>query len=246
VLAAYAATGIAVAGIHAWMLLRGRSPEFHRRALAIALMLGAPAAVLQPISGDLSARTVAVTQPVKLAALEALWETQRGAPLTVGGLPDQARATTRWGIDIPYGLSLLSHHDPHAVVQGLKSFPRTDWPPVAVVHTAFDVMVALGTTMALVGLWVGWVAFRHRDLTTQRRLLRALAVITPFGFLATEAGWVVTEVGRQPWVVYGVMRTADAVTPMPGLVVPMTLFTLVYILLGVIVAWLIASMVRET
>jgi cytochrome d ubiquinol oxidase subunit I len=246
VVAAYAATGIAVAGIHAWMLLRGRNPEFHRRALAIALMLGAPAAVLQPISGDLSARTVAVTQPVKLASLEALWETQRGAPLTLGGIPDEARATTRWGIDIPSGLSLLAHHDPHAEVKGLKSFPRNDWPPVVVVHIAFDLMVALGTAMALVGLWVGWVALRRRDLTTQRRLLRSLALITPFGFIATEAGWVVTEVGRQPWVVYGVMRTADAVTPMPGLVVPMTLFTLVYILLGVIVVWLIASMVRET
>jgi cytochrome d ubiquinol oxidase subunit I len=246
VIAAYAATGLAVAGIHAWMLLRGRQPELHRRALAIALVLGAPAAVLQPISGDLSARTVAATQPVKLASLESLWDTQRGAPLAIGGVPDQTRATTRWAIEIPYGLSLLAFHDPFAEVKGLTSFPRSDWPPVAIVHMAFQVMVALGLSMAFVGLWVGWVAWRRRDLSTQRRLLIALAVVTPFGFLATEAGWVVTEVGRQPWVVQGVLRTADAVTPMPGLIVPMTLFTLLYIGLGAIVVRLIASMVRET
>jgi cytochrome d ubiquinol oxidase subunit I len=246
VIAAYAATGLAVAGIHAWMLLRGGSPELHRRALAIALVLGAPAAVLQPISGDLSARTVAATQPVKLASLESLWDTQRGAPLAIGGVPDEAHETTRWAVEVPYGLSLLAYHDPLAEVKGLKAFPRSDWPPVAIVHLAFQVMVALGLAMAFVGLWAGWVAWRRRELTTQRRLLIALAAVTPFGFLATEAGWIVTEVGRQPWVVHGVLRTADAVTPMPGLVVPMTLFTLLYIGLGAIVVRLITSMVRET
>jgi cytochrome d ubiquinol oxidase subunit I len=246
VLAAYAATGLAVAGIHAWMLLRGRSPELHRRALVIALILGAPAAVLQPLSGDLSARTVARTQPVKLASLESVWETQRGAPLTIGGVPDEAHETTRWAMEIPYGLSLLAFHDPSAEVRGLKSFPRSDWPSIVVVHIAFQVMVALGTSMAVVALWAGWAAWRRRELTRERRLLRALTIVAPFGFLATEAGWIVTEVGRQPWVVQGVMRTADAVTPMPGLVVPMTVFTLVYVGLGAIVVRLIRSMVRET
>jgi cytochrome d ubiquinol oxidase subunit I len=245
-LAAYAATGLAVAGVHAWMLLRGGSPAFHRRALNIALLVGAPAAVLQPISGDFSARTVAVTQPIKLASMEALWKTQRGAPLSIGGLPDEAREQTRWALKIPYGLSLLAFHDPHAEVKGLESVPRTDWPPVAVVHVAFQVMVGLGTTMALVALWAGWVAWRRRDVTAHRGLLRALALLTPFGFIATEAGWVVTEVGRQPWIAHGLMRTADAVTPMPGLLVPMTLFTLLYIGLGAIVVTLVSSLVRET
>jgi cytochrome d ubiquinol oxidase subunit I len=246
VLAAFAATGMAVAGVHAWMLLRGRSPAFHGRALRIALLLGAPAAVLQPVSGDQIARMVAATQPVKLAALESLWETQRGAPLQIGGLPDDPREITRWALRVPGGLSLLAYHDPRAEVKGLKSFPRADRPPVAVVHVAFQVMVALGTSMALVALWAGWAAWRGHELATERRLLRALAVVAPFGFLATEAGWVVTEVGRQPWVVQGVLRTADAVTPMPGLVVPMLLFTVVYIALGAIVVRLIVSMVRET
>jgi cytochrome d ubiquinol oxidase subunit I len=245
-LAAYCATGLAVAGVHAWMLLRGGSPAFHRRALTIALFVGAPAAVLQPLSGDISAGVVALTQPVKLAALEAQWETERGAPLRIGGWPNAAREETRWALEIPYGLSLLAFHDPGAEVKGLKAVERADRPPVATVHLAFQTMVGLGSLMALVALWAGWMAWRGRDITAHRGLLRALALITPFGFIATEAGWIVTEVGRQPWVVQGLMRTSDAVTPMPGLVVPMVLFTLLYIGLGVIVVALVARLVRET
>jgi cytochrome d ubiquinol oxidase subunit I len=244
-LAAYAATGLAVAGVHAWMLLRDRASVFHRRGLTIALLVGAPAAVLQPLSGDLSARVVALTQPVKLAALEGQWQTERGAPLRIGGLPDAAREQTRWAIEIPYGLSLLAFHDPDAEVRGLTSVPREDRPPVAVVHLAFQVMVALGTVMALVALWTGWVAWR-RDVAGDRRLLGALVLVAPCGFVATEAGWIVTEVGRQPWVVQGLMRTSDAVTPMPGLVVPLVTFTLLYLGLAAIVVALIASLVRES
>ena len=245
-LAAYAATGLAVAGIHALMLLRGATRDFHRRALGIALLVGAPAAALQPLSGDLSARVVALTQPVKLAALEGQWSTERGAPLRIGGWPDEAREETRWALEIPYGLSLLAFHDPAAEVMGLRAVPRSDRPPVTVVHLAFQVMVGLGSVMALVSLWAGWTAWRRRDFAEQRALLRALVLVAPFGFVATEAGWIVTEVGRQPWVVQGLMRTSSAVTPMPGLVVPLVLFTLLYIGLGAIVATLIASLVRET
>ena len=245
-LAAYAATGLAVAGLHAWMLLRGRNAPLHRRALVIALLVGAPAAVLQPLSGDISARVVAETQPVKLAALEGQWATVRGAPLRIGGWPDVEREETRWALEIPYGLSLLARHDPGATIQGLKAVARRDRPPVAVVHLAFQAMVGAGSTMMLVAVWAGWLAWRRRDLADERWFLRALATITPFGFIATEAGWIVTEVGRQPWVVQGVMRTADAVTPMPGLIVPMLSFTLLYIALGAIVATLMASLMRET
>jgi len=245
-LASYAATGMAVAGVHAWMLLRGAAPAFHRRALMLALSVGAPAAVVQPLSGDLSARVVAETQPVKLAALEGQWETERGAPLRIGGWPDASREETRWALEIPRGLSLLAFHDPHAEVRGLRSVPPEDRPPVRIVHVGFQTMVGLGSAMALVALWAGWVAWRRRDLSSDRRLLRALVIVAPFGFLATEAGWVVTEVGRQPWVVQGFMRTANAVTPMPGLVVPLLTFTALYIGLGVVVVALVASLVRET
>lgn len=245
-LASYAATGLAVAGVHAWMLLRGAARDFHVRALSVALVVGAPAAVLQPLSGDVSARVVASTQPVKLAALEGQWATERGAPLRIGGLPDAAREETRWALEIPYGLSLLAFHDPRAEVKGLRTVPRADRPPVAVVHLAFQTMVALGSAMALVALWVGWAAWRGRVIAEHGLLLRALVLVAPFGFLATEAGWIVTEVGRQPWVVQGLMRTASAVTPMPGLVVPLLVFTCLYVGLGAIVVTLVASLVRET
>ncbi|MFL5403300.1 MAG: cytochrome ubiquinol oxidase subunit I [Gemmatimonadales bacterium] len=238
-LAAYAATGFAVAGIHAFLLLFDRENAFHRRALSVALVLGAPAAVLQPISGDISARQVARTQPVKLAAAEAHFETQAGAPLILGGWPNPETGRTRFAIEIPYGLSLLAFHDPEAVVKGLKDFPRTNWPNVRIVHAAFQIMVALGTYLALVSLWAAWVVFKRKDVTANRRLLQAITLGGPMGFLAIEAGWTVTEVGRQPWIIYDVLRTADAVTPMPGLIVPFLLFTLLYCFLGIIVVWLL-------
>jgi cytochrome d ubiquinol oxidase subunit I len=238
-LAAYAATGFAVAGIHAFLLLKDPANAFHRRALEIALIVGAPAAVLQPISGDIAARHLARHQPVKLAAAEALFRTQRGAPLSLGGWPDVARRETRFGLDIPRGLSLLAFHDPNARVEGLDAAPEDDWPNVPAVHLSFQLMVALGTYMALVALWAGWLAWRRTDLAHHRWLMRAVALAAPMGFLAVELGWMVTELGRQPWVIYGVLRTRDAVTPMPGLVVPFVTFTLLYCFLGVIVCWLL-------
>ncbi len=245
-LAAYAGTGLTVAGIHAIAILRGNRSAFHRRALGIALTLGAPAAILQPLSGDVSARSAAVHQPAKLAALEAHFETQRGAPLHIGGWPDVDERVTRWAIRIPHGLSLLAFHDPNAEVKGLDTVPRDQWPPVAIVHVAFQVMVALGTIMALVSVWALWRWWRGRAIDAvvgDRRLLRALALVTPMGFLAIEAGWTVTEVGRQPWIIHGVLRTSDAVTPMPGLVVPFLIFTLLYLLLGVIVVYLLRQQI---
>ena len=245
-LASYAATGMAVAGIHALMLLRDGGSVFHRRALTIALLVGAPAAILQPISGDLSARVVAVTQPVKLAALEGQWDTMRGAPLRIGGWPDAASERTRWALEVPYGLSLLAYHDPFARVAGLRDVPRENRPPVAIVHLAFQAMVGLGTALAMVAAWAGWSAIRRRGTPDHRALLRALVIVAPFGFLATEAGWIVTEVGRQPWVVQGLMRTSRAVTPMPALVVPMVLFTLLYCALAAVVVSLLVYLVRDT
>jgi cytochrome d ubiquinol oxidase subunit I len=238
-LASYAATGFAVGGIHAILLLVDRQNAFHRRALAISLLVGAPAAVLQPISGDLSARAVAENQPAKLAAAESHFVTARRVPLVIGGIPDPDRQETRYAVRIPGGLSFLAFHDVNAEVKGLMEFPRADWPNVLIVHTAFQLMVGLGTFLALVSLWVGFLALRRRDLSDNIWLLRVLALATPMGFIAIEAGWTVTEVGRQPWVVYNIQRTADAVTPMPGLIVPFLGFTLLYCFLGAIVVWLL-------
>jgi cytochrome bd ubiquinol oxidase subunit I len=209
-------------------------------------MMGTPAAILQPISGDVSARTVAIWQPTKLAALEGQFATERGAPLRIGGWPDVDAQRTRFALEIPRGLSLLAFHDINAEVKGLGAFPRENWPPLPPVHVGFQLMVGLGTAMALVSLWAAVVMVRTGDVMRHRWLLRALAIVTPFGFIATEAGWTVTEVGRQPWVVQGILRTADAVTPMPGLIVPMLAFAALYIGLSAIVIRLIMTMVRET
>ena len=238
-LAAFAATGLAVAGIHAFLLLRRPNDPFHRRALGIALVVGVPAALLQPLSGDISARYVAKWQPAKLAAMEGHFVTERGASLSIGGIPDEETRTTQWAIRIPRALSLLAFHDPDAEVKGLDAFPESDWPPVLIVHLAFQVMVGLGTAMAVVSLWAVLIRWRRRELSAERNFLRAVVAVAPMGFVAIEAGWVVTEVGRQPWIVYNLFRTADAVTPMPGLVYPFALFTVIYIFLALVVVWLL-------
>src|ERR671910_556728 len=187
-LASYAATGFAVAGIHAFLLLLDRENSFHRRALSVALLVGAPAALLQPISGDMSAKAVARVQPAKLAAMEAHFETGPRAPLLVGGWTDMDKAETRYAIRIPGGLSFLAFGDVDAEVKGLKDFPRDQWPHVPIVHTAFQAMVALGTYLALVSLWAAWVGWRQRDVSGDRRPLVAVALAAPMGFIAIEAG----------------------------------------------------------
>ncbi len=237
-IAAYLATAAAVAGIHAFMLLRHPADRFHRRALGIALWVLAISAVLQPISGDHSAKVVAKTQPAKLAALEGQFRTERGAPLRIGGLPDPASETTRYALEIPRGLSFLAHGDFDAEVVGLDQFKPEDRPNPVVVHLAFQVMVAAGMALMGLGLLCALLAWRRRGLPRQRWLLWLIVLGGPLGFVAIEAGWVVTEVGRQPWVIYGLVRTADAVTPMPGLAVTFTTFTILYLFLAAVVAWL--------
>jgi cytochrome bd ubiquinol oxidase subunit I len=246
VLAAYVATGFGVAGVHAFFLLRDRTSIFHRRAFSIALAMGAAAIPLQIVSGDLITRMVVARQPAKFAAMEGLFRTQASAPLTLGGLPDEKTMETRFAVHVPYALSLLAHHDPNATVVGLDQIPRDDWPDVLAVHLGFQVMVASGVALLGLAAWAGWLAWRRRRLPDTPWFLRASVAATPLGFIAIEAGWVVTEMGRQPWIIYGVMRTADAVTPMPGLVVPFAVFTGVYLLLSVILVALLRRGFMET
>ncbi len=242
-LAAYASVGFAVAGIHAFLLLRDPGDPLHRRALVIALWVGGIPALLQPLAGDLAAKQVAEHQPVKLAALEGQFRSERGAPLRLGGWPDEDAGETRWSLEIPYLLSVLAFADPQAEVRGLEAFPRNEWPPVAIVHVAFQVMVACGLAMAAVTSVGAVLAWRKRRLPDERWYLKTLVAASPLGLVALEAGWTVTEVGRQPWIVRGVMRTADAVTPMPNLVVPFATFTLLYLMLGAIVVVLLKRQV---
>ncbi len=244
-LAAYAAVGVGVAGIHARLLLRDPDNLFHRRACAIALAVGLPSAFFMPLSGDWAGRVVARTQPAKLAALEGQFATQTYAPLRLGGIPDVGARETRYAIEIPGGLSILAHGDPAARVIGLNDIPRELWPPVAAVHMAFQVMVGIGTWLAALAVWAAVLWWRKR-LFQSRLFLRAAAISTVLGFIALEAGWMVTELGRQPWVIQGVMKTSAAVTPMPGLVVPFVLFTIIYVVLAAVVIGLIRRTVRET
>lgn len=235
ILAAYVATGFVVAGIHAFQLLREPDNIFHQRALRIALLVGGVSILLQLISGDILAKVVADYQPAKLAALEGQFWTEAGAPLRLGGLPDVEQGILRYAIEIPYGLSFLLYLDPNAVVTGLDGIPRDQWPPVGVVRMAFQIMMFSGFAMAGVTLWGLWLWWRRVALFRSRAFLIALVLAAPLGVVATEAGWTATEVGRQPWIIVGVMKTAEAVTPMPGLVVPLVIFVLLYLFLGAMV-----------
>jgi cytochrome d ubiquinol oxidase subunit I len=235
-----------MAGIHALVLLRHPGSAFHRKALSVALPLACVTALVQPLVGDLSAKSVARQQPVKLAAMEGHFETERGAALRLGGLPDVESGTTPYALEIPRGLSILAHADPEAEVKGLNDFPRDEWPPVAKVHIAFQVMVGTGTAMALLAGVTLWLRWRRGEWPQGRKVLWGWLLCGPLGVVAMEAGWLVTEWGRQPWIVRGVMRTADAVTPVPHLAAPFWTFTLVYLFLGAMVTFLLVRQVSGT
>jgi cytochrome d ubiquinol oxidase subunit I len=181
--------------------------------------------------------------------MEGQFETRTRAPLRLGGLVDHAARKTRYAIEIPGGLSFIAFDDPDATVRGLNDFPEADWPS-PVVHIAHQVMVGIGMSAAALAAWivVAWWRARRRGgrLGENPWLLRALVVFGPLGFVAIEAGWTVTEVGRQPWVIYGVLRTSAAVTPMPGLIVPFTTFTLLYLGLAAAVVAILRRQVRKT
>ncbi len=238
-LAAYASVAFAVLGIHAWCLLRDPESRFHQRALSLAFALAAVSVPAQIVSGDLSAKHLADHQPQKLAAAEGLFVTSRGAPLAVGGFV--AGEERVLALQVPYALSILAQGDPDAEVLGLDAFPRDTWPNVFWVNLCFQLMVASGGAMLLVVLLGASVLVRKRPLAGRRWFLRCAVVASPLGLVAVEAGWCVTELGRQPWVVRGVLRTADAVTPMPGLIVPFLGFTTLYLVLGVVVVLMLRA-----
>jgi cytochrome d ubiquinol oxidase subunit I len=237
-------TAFAVAGVHALRLLRRPDDALHRAALRIALPFAAVTALLQPISGDLSAKDVAKRQPAKLAAMEAHYVTAKGAGLVIGGWPDDEAREVRGAIEIPYLLSILAHADPQAEVIGLDRIPRDEWPPTLICHLAFQIMVATGTVLALLATLFLYLRLRRPQLLDHPRFLRTLAWASPLGFIAVEAGWTVTEVGRQPWIIYGVLRTRDAVTPMPGLVYPFATMVFVYLVLSLVLTWIMIHLVR--
>ncbi|MNX45566.1 putative cytochrome bd menaquinol oxidase subunit I [compost metagenome] len=171
--------------------------------------------------------------------MEAHFHTERFAPLIIGGIPDTANQKVDYAIKIPGLLSFMATGDFNGEVQGLDRVPKADQPPVAVTHYAFQIMVGMGMAMVLIAVLYFIALWKKKDWLRSRWLLKLFVIATPLGFIALEAGWTVTEVGRQPWIIRGVMRTADAVTPMPGIAYSFYLFTAVYISLAVIVSLLL-------
>ncbi len=241
--AAYIVCGFLVAGVYAFAWLRGDRSRYVRRALAVPLTVAALAAPVQIVVGDWAARTVAEEQPVKLAAFEGLQKTTKGAPETLLGWyePD---GEIKYGIEIPKLLSLLAFHDPDATVQGLDTVPEEDRPPINVVRIAFQTMVFIGTALAALAVWFLFVRLRRRRMPGSRWFYRAVIAAGPLSLVALIAGWVTTEVGRQPWVVYGVMRTEEAVTGADGILVGYGALVATYIGLGAVAFWVLRRLAR--
>ncbi|WAC12748.1 cytochrome ubiquinol oxidase subunit I [Dyadobacter pollutisoli] len=243
-IAAFVATGFAVAGVHALMILKGKNVLFHTKSFTIAAAFGCVAAILQPLSGDISAKDVAIRQPAKLAAMEAHFHTEKSASLLVGGIPDEEKKEVNYAVKLPGFLSFLAHGDFQSEVTGLDKIAPENHPPVAITHYAFQIMVGMGMAMMLVSVLYFLALWKQKHWLNSPWLLKLFVAATPLGFIAVEAGWTVTEVGRQPWIIYGIMRTADAVTPMPGIAYSFYLFTAVYASLAVIVIFMLYRQIK--
>ncbi|MDH1882203.1 cytochrome ubiquinol oxidase subunit I [Empedobacter sp. GD03797] len=243
-IAAFCATGFAVAGLHAYLILKGKNVNFHREAFKISSVLAITAAMLAPLSGDISAKDVAKRQPIKLAAMEAHFKTEESASFVLGGIVDESKEEIKYAIKVPGVLSFLVHSDFKTPVKGLEEFPKDEWPPVAVVHYAFQIMITFGMLMMGIAVIYLIAQFFKKDWRTKRWYYKLFMIATPFGYIALEAGWTVTEVGRQPWIIYGIMRTVDSITPMPGIQYSFYIFTFVFITLSIILVFLMNRQIQ--
>ncbi len=223
-LASFITGGFVVAGVSAWYLLKGRNIETSRKALKMTVIMLAIATPLQLFVGDLHGLNTFEEQPIKVAAMEGHWETRQGAPLILFAIPDSRNETNHFEIGIPRLGSLILTHSLDGEVTGLTSVPAEDRPPVGIVFWSFRIMVGLGILFIVLSLAAAWQLWRGR-LEQSPRLLRALTWMIPLPFVAVLAGWFVTEVGRQPWLIHGVMRLSEGVTP--SLTGGMVLLTLI-------------------
>lgn len=231
-----------MAGISAWYLLKGRHQEFARRSLHIGLVAAAVASLLIVVTGHFHSEQVGLTQPAKMAAFEGLFRTEQGAGLVIWGFPDVANQTVHLRIAVPRLLSFLLHFDPNATVAGLDQFPKEDWPPVELAFYPYHLMVLLGGWFILIS-WLGLLLGKRRF--TNRTFLWALLLSLPLPWLSLELGWMAAELGRQPWAVYGLLRTRDAVSvvvPAEQVLATIILFVLIY---SALLALLIFLLVRE-
>jgi cytochrome d ubiquinol oxidase subunit I len=242
-LAGFLVAGFLVAGVYAYAWLKGRRDRYHRAGLVIPLAFVALTAPGQILVGDWAAREVAENQPTKLAALEGLDKTESDAPLTIGGVYFDGEV--HGGISIPGLLSLLAFHNPSATVQGLDAVADDDRPPVGIVRNLFQVMVGIGTLLVLLAAWFLWFRWRRGTLPASPWFYRAVVAAGPLALIALISGWIVTEVGRQPWIVYGLMRTEDAVTGAEGIPVGYATLAVVYLCLIAVVLFLLRRLARE-
>jgi cytochrome d ubiquinol oxidase subunit I len=241
-LAGYMVVGFSVAAVYAWGWLRGRQGRYERIAIAIPLAAAVLAAPIQIVVGDWAGRDVARYQPTKLAAFEGLGQTTKGAPVHLLGW--YTNDHVRFGIKVPDLLSLLAFHDPNATVAGLDTVPAADRPPVNVVRIAFQTMVGIGSLLALIGVVFLAVQVRRKRLPESVWFYRVLVVAGPLSVVALIAGWVVTEVGRQPWVVYRTMTTAAAVTGARGIPVGYGALAVSYVVVACGLVWVLRRLAR--
>ena len=239
-LAAYVFSGFATASVCAVAWLRGDRRKIVTAGLQVAMIVGAIAIPLQVVMGDVIARFDAEHEPVKFAAMEVLHQTRRDAPMSIGGFP-QGNDIVH-AIEIPEMLSVLVAFDPHAEVIGLDRFPENDRPPIPIVHLSFDAMVGAGSALLLIA--AAWAVVRMRRRALPRWLVGAIALGAPLALIALEAGWFVTEFGRQPWIAHGLMRTTDAVTTVPYLDLAFYGFSLIYAIFAVTTWWLLRRIGR--
>ncbi|WP_303839105.1 cytochrome ubiquinol oxidase subunit I [Apibacter mensalis] len=239
IIAAFVATGFAVAGMHAFMILKKKNIEFHSKAFKIAATCACIAALIQPLSGDISAKDVSRRQPEKLAAMEAHFHTEASASFILGGIVNEKEERVDYAIKIPGLLSFLAYGNVKDPVKGITDFPKDDRPPVAITHYSFQIMIILGVALMILAVIYLLARFKTKKWLTKKWIYKLFVIATPLGYIALEAGWTVTEVGRQPWIIYKVMRTADAVTPMPGIAYSFYLFTAIFISLSAIVIFLL-------
>jgi cytochrome d ubiquinol oxidase subunit I len=230
-LAAYIVTGFLVASTYAWGMLHGRRDRYVRLGFAIPFAVAAIATPIQIGVGDVAARAVFEQQPTKFAAMELVTETGSNVPVVIGGI--LVDGEVKYGIEIPGLASYLAAFDTATVVQGFDAVPVGDRPPATIVHLAWDAMLGSGFALLGLGLWAAILKVRRRDHASSRWFLRAASVAGIVSIVALESGWIVTEVGRQPWIVFGRLRTADAVTTSGGLTVSLIAVTILYAGLGI-------------
>lgn len=240
----YLTCGFLLAGIAAFCILRKRTHPYYKKSITLTMILSLVLSVLTIITGDLSAKFLAQHQPIKLAAAEWHFETQAQAPLVIGGTLNKETLEIKHGLKIPYALSILSFGNKDAEVKGLLTYPRVDWPPLYI-HYLFDIMVGIGIYLLLVAAWFLFLRWRKPHLPWRNHVLISILIGAPLAFIAVECGWILAEVGRQPWIIVGIMRAKDAATSQTNVDQIFWLFTTLYAVLAIIAVTVLRRLFRN-